>query len=376
MNTKPVPSLYRYCMSRRSTFAVSTFTPALNVLVTTLPEVTPLIFVRTNAGPLPGLTCWNSTTDQSCPSMLSTMPFFRSLVVATGFLLLGSGGGKHSVRAALCPCLRHSGYRLQHPQRCQGDQRRPQVGGQRAHQEAFGDPAHRRTLQGGEPAEPLDRHHHSDSGRVPQQDASADGEALQQPDPEPPTQQLLGGGVGLALVGGLAAGSVLVASPVLVVGLGTGPLLRCAIGFAAADQAQHSGRDRGAHPHREGKGGHDDATGDQDVHEGHPVPELSRSPRRRAASGSTPSTSSHSAASRRWLAACGVMPSCSAASRAVLLRWRASIISHPAALRRRSTAAISCSSACTSWAASVSAAATASGTGTARVRARSTASRA
>src|SRR5699024_1611637 len=93
-----VPSLYRYCMLRRSTFAVSTLTPALKVLVTTLPEVTPLIFVRTNAGPLPGLTCWNSTTDQSCPSMLSTMPFFRSLVVATGFLLLGSGGAQCSCR--------------------------------------------------------------------------------------------------------------------------------------------------------------------------------------------------------------------------------------------------------------------------------------
>src|SRR5699024_10058537 len=137
---------------------------------------------------------------------------------------------------------------------------------------------------------------------------------------------------------GLATGSALVTGPVLVTGvtlrtrLAFGRLLRCGIGLTAADQAQHSGRDRGTHPHREGQGGHDDATGDQDVHEGHPVPELSRSPRRRAASGSTPLTSSHSAASRRWLAACGVMPSCSAASRAVLLRWRASIISHPAAL--------------------------------------------
>jgi hypothetical protein len=30
------------------------------------------------------LTCWNSTTDHSWPSRLSTNPFFRSLVVATG----------------------------------------------------------------------------------------------------------------------------------------------------------------------------------------------------------------------------------------------------------------------------------------------------
>ncbi len=41
-----------------------------------------LSFVRTMAPPLPGLWCWNQTTDQSCPSRLSTMPFLRSFVVA------------------------------------------------------------------------------------------------------------------------------------------------------------------------------------------------------------------------------------------------------------------------------------------------------
>src|SRR6476661_1861414 len=70
-------------MSRRSTFAVSTLTPALKVLSTTLPERTFLSLVRTKAGPLPGLTCWNSTTDQSWPSRLRTKPFLRSLVDAT-----------------------------------------------------------------------------------------------------------------------------------------------------------------------------------------------------------------------------------------------------------------------------------------------------
>src|SRR6059058_4367117 len=70
-------------MSRLSTVAVSTFVPALNVLSTTLPESTFLSLVRTKAPPLPGFTCWNSTTDHSWPSRLSTMPFFRSLVVAT-----------------------------------------------------------------------------------------------------------------------------------------------------------------------------------------------------------------------------------------------------------------------------------------------------
>src|SRR5215216_431321 len=71
-------------MSRLSTVAVSTLTPALKVLSTTLPESTFLSLVRTKAGPLPGLTCWNSTTDQSWPpSSLSTMPFLRSFVEAT-----------------------------------------------------------------------------------------------------------------------------------------------------------------------------------------------------------------------------------------------------------------------------------------------------
>src|SRR6478736_1782418 len=83
MNTKSVPSLYRYCMSRLSTFAVSTFRPALNVRSTTLPDRTFFSLVRTNAPPLPGLTCWNSMTVHSWPSILSTVPFFRSLVVAT-----------------------------------------------------------------------------------------------------------------------------------------------------------------------------------------------------------------------------------------------------------------------------------------------------
>src|SRR3954471_18114340 len=84
MKTKSAPSLYENCMPRLSTLAVSTFTPALKVLSTTLPERTLFSFVRTKAGPLPGLTCWNSTTDQSWPpSSLSTMPFLRSFVEAT-----------------------------------------------------------------------------------------------------------------------------------------------------------------------------------------------------------------------------------------------------------------------------------------------------
>src|SRR5260221_4830483 len=73
-------------MSRLSTLATSTLIPALKVLSTTFPDITFFSFVRTNAGPLPGLTCWNSTTFHSCPSMFSVMPFFRSFVLATGRL--------------------------------------------------------------------------------------------------------------------------------------------------------------------------------------------------------------------------------------------------------------------------------------------------
>src|SRR3954447_14859214 len=69
-------------MLRRSTVAVSTLVPALKVLSTVLFDSTFFSLVRTKAGPLPGLTCWNSTTDQSWPSRLSTMPFLRSFVDA------------------------------------------------------------------------------------------------------------------------------------------------------------------------------------------------------------------------------------------------------------------------------------------------------
>src|SRR3954468_7889970 len=82
MKTKSLPSLYRYVIDRLSTFAVSTLVPALKVLSTTLPESTFFRVVRTNAPPLPGLTCWNSTTAHSSPSRLSTKPFFRSFVEA------------------------------------------------------------------------------------------------------------------------------------------------------------------------------------------------------------------------------------------------------------------------------------------------------
>src|SRR6188472_3848892 len=82
MKTYDVPSLYRYCIVRLSTFATSTLTSALNVLSTVLPDSTFFSLERTTAPPLPGLWCWNQMTCQSWPSRLSTMPFLRSFVVA------------------------------------------------------------------------------------------------------------------------------------------------------------------------------------------------------------------------------------------------------------------------------------------------------
>src|SRR3954464_5417705 len=106
MNTKSSPSAYRYCIVRLSTVAVSTLVPALNVLSTTLPESTFLSVVRTNAPPLPGLTCWNSTTVQRSPSRLSTRPFLRSFVVAISVdISFRSGGGRESARSSL-PALK------------------------------------------------------------------------------------------------------------------------------------------------------------------------------------------------------------------------------------------------------------------------------
>src|SRR3954453_16830918 len=80
MNTKSAPSRYRYCISRLSSRACSTFSAARNVRSTTAPERTFLRVVRTNAPPLPGFTCWNSTTWKRLPSSSRVMPFLRSLV--------------------------------------------------------------------------------------------------------------------------------------------------------------------------------------------------------------------------------------------------------------------------------------------------------
>ena len=52
---------YRNCILRASVLTALNFSPALNVLSITFPSAALRSFVRTNAPPLPGLTCWNSS---------------------------------------------------------------------------------------------------------------------------------------------------------------------------------------------------------------------------------------------------------------------------------------------------------------------------
>src|SRR6478609_8152251 len=59
------------------------FSPARNVLSTTEPLVSPFNFVRTNAPPLPGLTCWNSTIRHVWPSSSMCIPLRNWLVETT-----------------------------------------------------------------------------------------------------------------------------------------------------------------------------------------------------------------------------------------------------------------------------------------------------
>ena len=59
------------------------FSPARNVLSTTDPLPSDFSFVRTNAPPLPGFTCWNSTMRQVWPSSSMCMPLRNWLVETT-----------------------------------------------------------------------------------------------------------------------------------------------------------------------------------------------------------------------------------------------------------------------------------------------------
>src|SRR4029078_8593607 len=70
--------------------ASGTFSSARNVLSSTAPVRKFLSLVRTNAPPLPGFTCWNSTTVMRPSGRFRAMPFFRSLVETLTVLSLGN----------------------------------------------------------------------------------------------------------------------------------------------------------------------------------------------------------------------------------------------------------------------------------------------
>src|SRR3712207_1633601 len=80
MNTTSSPASYRYCTFFTSVCTRGNFSPARNVRSTTAPVSTDFTFVRTNAPPLPGFTCWNSTMRQTPPSSSMCMPFLNWFV--------------------------------------------------------------------------------------------------------------------------------------------------------------------------------------------------------------------------------------------------------------------------------------------------------
>src|ERR1700733_14155754 len=77
--------------------AWSSFSSAREVRSITAPLRTFLSLVRTKAPPLPGLTCWNSTTLNRPSGRSRLMPFLRSLVETAMNVLCESGQGACTV---------------------------------------------------------------------------------------------------------------------------------------------------------------------------------------------------------------------------------------------------------------------------------------
>src|SRR5215831_20185214 len=74
------PSAYRNCILRASVRTLRNFSPARNVRSITAPSEARRSFVRTNAPPLPGLTCWNSRILKIVPSTSMWLPALNWLV--------------------------------------------------------------------------------------------------------------------------------------------------------------------------------------------------------------------------------------------------------------------------------------------------------
>src|SRR5215218_8302548 len=77
-------------MRRVSVRTGRNFSPARKVRSMTAPSSTRLSFVRTKAPPLPGLTCWKSTSLKTVPSTSTCMPFLNWLVLTTGERVVAS----------------------------------------------------------------------------------------------------------------------------------------------------------------------------------------------------------------------------------------------------------------------------------------------
>ncbi len=76
------PSSYMNWTFFTSVWTRANFSPARKVLSTTAPRSSDFSFVRTNAPPLPGFTCWNSTMRQTPPSCSMCIPL-RNWFVST-----------------------------------------------------------------------------------------------------------------------------------------------------------------------------------------------------------------------------------------------------------------------------------------------------
>src|ERR671937_2782073 len=90
MKTTSSPESYRYCTSLTSVCTRGNFSPARNVLSTTAPESRLRRRERTNAPPLPGLTCWNSRMRQTEPSTWMCIPFLNWFVLTVSAMRAGS----------------------------------------------------------------------------------------------------------------------------------------------------------------------------------------------------------------------------------------------------------------------------------------------
>ena len=96
----------------------SNFSPARNVLSTTEPAASDFSFVRTNAPPLPGFTCWNSTMRHTWPSSWMCIPFLNWLVETVSAIRRASVLKAPQLYDRTCGPTRGAGPRHTEERRC------------------------------------------------------------------------------------------------------------------------------------------------------------------------------------------------------------------------------------------------------------------